>query len=62
MSGGKQWLASWLDSSIAGAMTAVSGVLFLLAFLFSPRHGVVAKAIAQRRVRVQNRQTKPASH
>lgn len=55
-------LASWLDSSIAGAMTAVSGVLFLLAFLFSPRHGVVAKAIAQRRVRVQNRQTKPASH
>lgn len=55
-------LASWLDSSIAGAMTAVSGVLFLLAFLFSPRHGVVAKAIAQRRVRVQNRQTNPASH
>ncbi|WP_035300178.1 metal ABC transporter permease [Brevibacillus thermoruber] len=55
-------IASWLDSSIAGAMTAVSGVLFLLAFLFSPRHGVVAKAIAQRRVRVQNRQTKPASH
>jgi manganese/zinc/iron transport system permease protein len=45
-------LASWLDSSIAGAMTAVSGFLFLLAFLFSPRHGVVAKTIAQRKVRM----------
>ncbi len=45
-------LASWLDSSIAGAMTAVAGILFLLAFLFSPRHGVVAKTIAQRKVRL----------
>jgi len=44
-------LAAWLDSSISGAMTAVSGLLFLSAFLFSPRHGVVAKALAQRKVR-----------
>jgi manganese/zinc/iron transport system permease protein len=45
-------LASWLDSSIAGAMTAMSGLLFLIAFLLSPRHGVVAKALAQRKVRM----------
>ncbi|WNC16936.1 metal ABC transporter permease [Brevibacillus brevis] len=42
------FLASWLDSSIAGAMTAVSGALFLLAFLFSPRHGLVGKMAARR--------------
>jgi manganese/zinc/iron transport system permease protein len=46
-------LASWLDSSIAGAMTAMSGLLFLIAFLLSPRHGVVAKALAQRKVRFE---------
>jgi manganese/zinc/iron transport system permease protein len=43
-------LATWLDSSIAGAMTAVAGFLFLLAFLFSPRHGLVFKKWAQRRI------------
>lgn len=42
------FLASWLDSSIAGAMSAVSGALFLLAFLFSPRHGLVGKMAARR--------------
>lgn len=46
-------LASWLDSSIAGAMTAVAGLFFLLAFLFSPQHGIVAKALAQRKVRAE---------
>lgn len=43
-------LATWLDSSIAGAMTTVAGFLFLLAFLFSPRHGLVFKKWAQRRI------------
>lgn len=32
-------LASWLDASIAGAMTTVAGALFLAAALFSPKHG-----------------------
>lgn len=46
-------LATWLDSSIAGAMTAVSGLLFLLGFLFSPQHGLIAKLSAQRRLRTR---------
>lgn len=36
-------LALWLDSSISGAMSAVAGVLFSLAFLFSPKHGLAVK-------------------
>lgn len=43
-------LATWLDSSISGAMSAVAGALFLLALLFSPSHGVIAKLVARRRV------------
>jgi manganese/zinc/iron transport system permease protein len=46
------YLAAWLDSSIAGAMTAVAGLFFLLAFLFSPRYGIVAKALAKRRLKL----------
>jgi len=36
-------VAAWLNASIAGCMAAVAGGLFLLAFLFSPRHGVLMK-------------------
>ncbi len=37
------WLARWWDASIAGAMASVTGALFLLAFLLSPRYGLLAK-------------------
>jgi manganese/zinc/iron transport system permease protein len=47
------WVAAQLDASIAGAITAVAGLLFLLAFLFSPSHGVLARALARRRLRSQ---------
>lgn len=43
-------LATWLDSSISGAMSAVAGALFALTFLFSPSHGLAAKLLAERRV------------
>ncbi len=49
---GGYWIASWLDSSIAGAMTAVAGLLFLLSFLFSPRHGLIAKIAARRKLQL----------
>lgn len=39
-----------IDCSIAGAMAAAAGVLFLLALLFSPSHGVVARALRHRRL------------
>lgn len=40
---GGYYLAVVLDASISGAMTAVAGALFLLVFLFSPLHGVLAR-------------------
>jgi manganese/zinc/iron transport system permease protein len=37
-------LAVYLDGSIAGAMSAIAGVLFIGAFLFSPEDGLVFRA------------------
>ncbi|QQK80904.1 metal ABC transporter permease [Salicibibacter cibi] len=44
------YIAAWLDASIAGMMATMAGVLFLLAFLFSPTHGLIAKAVSQKRI------------
>lgn len=41
-------LSRSLDCSIAGGMASVSGALFLLAFLLSPRNGLVARAVGHR--------------
>lgn len=41
-------IAVWLDASAAGAMAVVAGALFVTAFLFSPRHGLVTRRLAQR--------------
>lgn len=38
------YLAVALDGSIAGAMATMAGVLFALAFFFSPRHGVLRRS------------------
>lgn len=43
------YLAVALDGSIAGAIVTVAGVLFALAFFFSPTNGVAFKRIMQRR-------------
>lgn len=45
--------ASLLDASIAGAMISVAGLLFILAFLFSPLQGYVWKKLRQRSKAVQ---------
>ncbi len=45
---GGYWLAWLIDGSIAGAIASVSGMLFLLAALFSPTHGVIAGYLARR--------------
>lgn len=42
---GGYYLARSIDGSIAGAMATVAGGLFVLAFLASPRHGVVARVV-----------------
>ncbi len=36
------WVAHLLDSSIAGSMATMVGVLFLVTFLFAPNRGVIA--------------------
>lgn len=43
-------LARMLDASIAGGMATVSGLLFALAFLLSPRHGLLARLHRHRRL------------
>lgn len=47
---GGYWLASAINGSIAGAMAVVSGGMYLLVALFSPRYGVVIRAFDRRRV------------
>ncbi len=44
-------LARALDASIAGSMATMAGILFALAFLFSPSHGLVARAVRLARLR-----------
>jgi len=38
---GGYFLAVWIDGSIAGAMTVVLGIEFLLTFIFAPRYGLM---------------------
>ena len=47
------YIASALDASVAGAMATMTGVFFALALLFSPSHGLVARARRLRRQQVQ---------
>lgn len=37
-----------LDASIAGCMVCAAGLLFVLAFLFSPSHGLIVRKLRQR--------------
>lgn len=45
------WLARWLDANIAGSMATMTGVIFLLIFLFAPERGMVALARRRQRQR-----------
>jgi manganese/zinc/iron transport system permease protein len=44
---GGYFLAVWLNGSIAGAIAVVCGIEFMLAFFFSPTHGIVFKRLQQ---------------
>jgi manganese/zinc/iron transport system permease protein len=48
-SAGGYYAAKWQDASIAGSMIVVAGILFLLALIFSPSHGLLAR-FAKRRL------------
>lgn len=41
------YLAVWLDGSIAGAIAAMSGIIFGLAMILSPTHGLFFKKLRQ---------------
>ena len=39
------YVAVWLDTSISGSMAFATGIVFMISFLASPKHGIVAKFI-----------------
>ncbi|GKU80346.1 metal ABC transporter permease [Paenibacillus sp. L3-i20] len=43
-----------LDASIAGCIVCGAGLLFVLAFLFSPSHGVVVRKVRQRKLSLES--------
>jgi manganese/zinc/iron transport system permease protein len=47
------WVAHGLDASIAGAITSVLGLLFLLVYLFSPKKGFFSVIYRQRQQRIE---------
>jgi manganese/zinc/iron transport system permease protein len=42
------YVAVWLDTSISGSMAFATGVIFMISFICSPRHGMIAKRIRPR--------------
>jgi manganese transport system permease protein len=42
------YLSYWLDVASGGMIVLVQGVLFTLAFVFAPRHGIVSRVVAGR--------------
>lgn len=47
------WVAHYLDASIAGSMTTVLGVLFLIVYLFAPNKGLISVLFRQKRQQVE---------
>lgn len=47
------WLAHWLDASIAGSMATMTGVSFLIIYLFAPERGLIAQARRRRSQRIE---------
>lgn len=39
------YIAVWLDTSISGSMAFATGIVFMISFLCSPKHGVLARRI-----------------
>lgn len=39
------YIAVWIDTSILGSMAFANGLHFLISFIFSPKHGLIAKYV-----------------
>ena len=47
------WLAHWLDASIAGSITTMLGLLFLVVYLFAPNKGIIAVLYREKQQRIE---------
>ncbi|WP_458628105.1 metal ABC transporter permease [Winogradskyella sp. PC D3.3] len=47
------WVAHWLDASIAGSITTVLGLVFLLVYLFAPSKGIIAVIYREKQQRTE---------
>ncbi|MAL21837.1 metal ABC transporter permease [Xanthomarina sp.] len=47
------WLAHWLDASIAGSITTMLGILFLIIYLFAPNKGLIAVMYREKQQRTE---------
>lgn len=45
------YVSIWAEVSSAGSIVVVGGVLYMLAFIFAPKHGVVSRRLQKRRAR-----------
>lgn len=42
---GGYYIAAWIDTSISGSMAFATGIVFVISFIFSPKHGLISKYI-----------------
>ena len=47
------WVAHWLDASIAGSITTVLGLVFLMVYLFAPSKGIIAVMYREKQQRTE---------
>lgn len=47
------WLAHWLDASIAGSISTMLGLVFLIVYLFAPKKGLIAVMYRQKQQRIE---------
>lgn len=47
------WVANYLDASIAGSMSTVLGLVFLLVYLFAPQRGVISVLYKEKKQRIE---------
>lgn len=47
------WLAHWLDASIAGSITTMLGILFLIIYLFAPSKGLITVMYREKQQRTE---------
>jgi manganese/zinc/iron transport system permease protein len=47
------WVAHFLDASIAGSITTMLGILFLIVYLFAPSKGLIAVLYREKQQRIE---------